>query len=377
MKSNAAYKIGVPALVALLVTFIGSTEILLVPYETAAIARQDAWMAPIIVLPATVYIIYITCRLANFFPDKGFIEYLPLITGKYPGKLIGLGYFLYFVYFASTVIRQALAFLYGTGIFRVTPLLAIGLLLMVATTYAVASGIEVISRTIWCLWIVTAVFFALAAVMALPIVELSALFPIGEAGLKTILKSSILPHAFSGEIFLLVILFPFIRSQRDAIAGGLIATVILSVFVSLTIILCIAIMGAETTSRTYFSVFSLVNYLETTGAKIVLATIWILVFWGKIAIAQFVVTSSLSQLCGFKNDRFLILPAAMMLLIFSQVFYPNNTDLFSSISMSFPGLVLFFNYIMPSVLLLITLLRFKPGKFSTNIGGASKSQEAP
>jgi hypothetical protein len=135
-------------------------------------------------------------------------------------------------------------------------------------------------------------------------------------------------------------------------------------------------MGAETTSRTYFSVFSLINYLETTGFKIVLATIWILVFWGKITIAQFAATGCFTQLCGFKSDRFLILPMAMMLLIFAQAFYPNNIDLFNSISMSFPGLVLFFNYIIPSVLLLIALLRFKPGKFSTTIGVASESQDS-
>lgn len=361
MNDDNVKKIGGYSVIALMVTFIGASAVLFIPYGTTAIAKQDAWMAPLLVFPSSVYVIWVVCWLGSLFPDKGFIEYLPLIVGKWLGKLLGLSYVLFFTYFSASVVREALAFLYGVGIFRVTPGLAISLLLMLATTYAIASGIESMSRSIWYLWLITVVFFALAVFMALPMVKISGLMPIGESGTKAILKSSLLPNAFRGEIFWLVILFPYIRSKREALMGGLVATILLSIFISLTVVLCITIMGVETTAQTYFSVFSLGDYLESTGIKAVLATIWIIFFWGKITLGQFSLTIGLSQLCGFKDHRALILPVAMMLLIFSQAFYPNTTDLISSVKNTFTGMGLTFEYILPTALLIVAIIKQKLG----------------
>jgi spore germination protein KB len=248
---------------------------------------------------------------------------------------------------------------------------------MLATTYAIASGIESMSRSFWYLWLITVVFFALAVFMALPMVKISGLLPIGEAGIKNTLKSSLLAHAFWGEIFWLVILFPYIRSKREAFMGGLAATILLSIFVSLTIVLCITIMGVETTARAYFSVFSLSDYLESAGIKAVLATIWIMTFWGKITLSQFSITIGLSQLCGFKDHRALILPVAMMLLIFSHVFYPNNTDLFSSVKNTFTSMGLLFEYILPTALLIVAILKQKLGILNNPAASDQVQQGSP
>jgi len=282
--------------------------------------------------------------------------------GRFLGKLIGLVYILFFLWFTVTVLAEALAWLFGIGIFRESPLLAVEMLLIVATTYAVASGIECISRSIWGLWIITVVFFAAAVFMAVPMVNLLTILPIGETGLNTILKSANLSHAFKGEMLYLAILFPYVRSRKDALAGGIIALTLLTVFISLTIILCISIMGIETTSRSYFSLFSLGDYLETTGIKIILATTWIMIFWGKVTLGQFAVTTGLSELCGFKTNQALILPVAMLLLILTPAFYPTTSELFRHVNDTFPGVALFMEYIIPGLLLLVAIIRQKLGQ---------------
>ena len=362
MKESSTYKIGAYTIVAILVTLIGTTSVLFTPYITVDTARHDAWITPFTSFLLGLYVIFVCCWLGSIFPDKGFIEYLPLIMGKFMGKLIGFGYILFFLWFTVTVLAEALALLFGIGIFRLTPELTVGLLLLIATTYAVSYGIECISRSIWYVWIITVVFFAAAVFMAAPMVNLSILQPVGESGLSAILKSGLLSHAFKGEMLFLVILFPYVHSRRDALAGGIIALVLLTIFISLTIVLCITIMGVETTARSYFSIFSLGDYLDATGIKIVLATTWILIFWGKVTLGQFALTIGLSQLCGFNSNRALILPVAMLLLILSQVFYPSATDLFSHVGDSFPGLALFTEYLIPGLLLLVAVIRQKLGQ---------------
>lgn len=189
--------------------------------------------------------------------------------------------------------------------------------------------------------------------------------PVGEMCIKTLFQSSLISHAFRGELFFLLLLFPYVRSRREALIAGIGSTFILSFFISLTIVVCIAVMGIDATTRTYFSIFSVSDYLETTGVKIVLATIWILVFWGKVALGQFATTTALAELCGLKSAGCLILPVAIMLLIFSDVFYPNNTDLYDSITSTLPGLMAFIAYLVPGLLLVIALIRLKLGRLDT------------
>lgn len=361
MNNNDTYKIGAYTIVAILVTFIGTTAVLFTPSTAAAAAKQDAWLASFAVLPLAIYVVYVSSWLGSLFPDKGFVEYLPLILGKFLGKLLGLGYILFFFWFTITVISESTILFYGVALFRLTPMLAVALLGIIASSYAVFSGIESISRSIWYLWIITVVLFALAVLQIMPLAKLSALLPIGESGWKAIGEGSLLSMAFRGELLYLLIIYPFLRSRRDALAGGLVTAIILTIFISLTIVLCISIMGIEGTSRNRFSIFSLVDYLETTGIKIYLTTVWILVFWGKITLSQFAVTLGLAQLCGFKSNQALVLPIAMLLLIMSQASYPSSVELFTHVGDTFPAVALTFEYLIPTLLLLTAVIKKKMG----------------
>lgn len=361
MDNNTTYKIGAYNIVAILVTFIGTTAVLFAPFSASQVAQQDAWMAPLIALPLGIYVIYMSCWLGSIFPNQGFLEYLPLILGKYAGKLIGLLYILFFIWFTVTVEYEALALFYGIGLFRTTPILAMTILGLVSTTYAVFSGIESISRSIWYLWTITVVFSASTVFLTVPMVKLSALRPIGESGINAILQSGLMSSAFSGELLLLLIIFPFVRSRRDALMGGIISIVLLSVFISLSVVLCISIMGVESTARNYYSIFALADYLETTGIKIMLASTWIMVFWGKITLAQFAITTGISQLCGLKRSYALTIPVAIMLLILCPAFYPNVTDLFSHVGDAFPGVALVMEYLFPTLLLLVAVVKKRMG----------------
>lgn len=274
------------------------------------------------------------------------------------------------------MISESTILFYGVALFRLTPMLAVALLGIIASSYAVFSGIESISRSIWYLWIITVVLFALAVLQIMPLAKLSALLPIGESGWKAIGEGSLLSMAFRGELLYLLIIYPFLRSRRDALAGGLVTAIILTIFISLTIVLCISIMGIEGTSRNRFSIFSLVDYLETTGIKIYLTTVWILVFWGKITLSQFAVTLGLTQLCGFKSNRALVLPVAMLMLIMSQASYPSSVELFTHVGDTFPGVALTFEYLIPTLLLLTAVIKKKMGMLDNNQPRQTQEPEA-
>ncbi|MEQ8200211.1 MAG: endospore germination permease [Syntrophomonadaceae bacterium] len=358
----ANIKIGGYMLASILLMFDTTTAILFIPPVVAQIAGRDGWMAPLITIPAAVYIVLVTVKLGSLFPGKTIIEYLPLVLGKVLGKIVAWGYLLFLFYLVATVLREAMALLYGTGIFRQTPVQAAALLLVLATTYATASGLESISRTIWyyCVFIVLA--YTLYLLGAVPFMNFNELLPVGEAGFNTIMKSTLTPHAYRGELVIIAFLYPYIKNHKEALLGSLSAIALISFFITASIVACMTIMGVEVTSRVYYSAFFLADYIPTSGLKIVFVTIWVIALWGKLTIGQFLITIGMAQVCGFKDYRPLTISVGIMLLVFAEVFYSNTTEMFLSVPATFPGIALFFEYLIPGLLLLIAWLKIKASR---------------
>lgn len=355
------FKISGYMLAPILTMFDTTTAILFIPLAVIGIAHQDGWMAPFITIPAALYIVYVVVWLGSVFPGKTLIEYLPLALGKIPGKFVAFTYVLFFIIVGSTVIREAFALLYGAAIFEHTPNLIVGLFIITATTYAVSSGLEAISRTIWYFWVFIFIAYTCFLLATLPFMEFNALLPVGETGWKTILKSTLIPHAYRGELVFLVMLLPYVKSKKDALLGSYWSIAMIVFFIAFTLIASICTLGVGTASRAYYSAFFIADFIPTAGLKIVLVVIWIVSFWGKIALGQFFITTSISQLIGLKDHRPLVTSVGLMMLIFSQVFYKTTVDMFTSVPEAFPGLALVFEYLIPGLVALVVWSRIKLG----------------
>ncbi len=361
------YKISGYMVAALLIILDATTGILFVPLSVVTVAGHDGWIAPLLTIPGGLYVVLVSVWLGSFYPGKTFIEYLPIILGKIIGKIVAWAYVLFLFYVFSTVVRECLALLYGTGIFRQTPHQALALLLIIATTYATASGVEVISRSIWYFSAFIIVALTLFLLGTIPFTNFDSIFPIGEAGLNTIMQSTLTPHAYRGELILLAFLFPYIKTRKEAIWGGITANLAIAGFITFNTIAAIGILGVKVASHAYYSTFYMADYIPAAGLKIVLVTIWIVAFWGKITLGQFFISNGVAQAAGLKDHRPLAWTIGILLLVFSQVFYQDTTDLFHSVPHTFPGVALFFEYLIPGALLLIAWFKAKSGKKNSSV----------
>lgn len=361
------YKIGGYMVAAMFTMLDSTTGILFVPLSVIMAAGHDGWIAPLLTIPAGFYVVLVSVWLGSLYPGKTLIEYLPLILGKIAGKIIAWAYVLFLLYLFSTVVRECLALLYGTGIFRQTPYQVVALLLIITTTYTTVCGVEVISRSIWYFWLFMVASYILFLLGTIPFIKFDSLFPIGEAGFKTIMQSSLTPHAYRGELILLAFLFPYIKTRKEALWGGIAANLIIAGFITFTTIAAIGILGMKIASHSYYSAFFLADYIPAAGLKIVLVTIWIAAFWGKITMGQFFISNGIAQATGLKDHRPLAWTIGILLLVFSQVFYQNTTDMFQSVPRTFPGVALFFEYLIPGVLLLIAWFKAKSGKKDSSV----------
>ncbi len=358
MKSNQDLpKIDGFIVAGLMVNLVATTAVLAVPHSAIKIARQNAWMAALIPCLGGACLVYILYRLSILFPGKTLIEYLPLIVGKMAGKLVGLGYILFITYLAASIIRQALALFYGTGVFTYTPEFIIVLLLLITTSYGVASGIEALSRTISFYWLGIALVYIIFIGISIPEMKFDALRPVGEAGFRTILKSSLLPIGYWGELFFLTMLLPYCRSAREGFIAGNVASLLIAFFIIITVIPCITVLGSDTMARVLYAPFFLADYIQPVGIKIFLVTLWVVALWGKIGLLQFCLTYGLSQLLGLKKPGVIVTPVAIILAVFSVTLYDNAIHLFESIPHTWPGAAITFEYLIPTFLFIVALFK--------------------
>ena len=70
LNDSGTYKIGAYTIVAILITFIGTTTVLFTPLTTVEIVRQDAWIAPFTSFLPALAVIIISCWLGTCFRKR-------------------------------------------------------------------------------------------------------------------------------------------------------------------------------------------------------------------------------------------------------------------------------------------------------------------
>lgn len=370
MNNDDIQKIDGFSLTWILVNLMGTTAALFIPFSAATIAGHDAWMAPFIGALYGAYAIYIVYRLANLFPGKTFFEYLPLIVGKAAGKILGLAYIVFLFYLTSSVIREFLALLYGTGTYKLTPPIVIIIIFMAATTYVVLAGIEVIGRTLGIYGLIIGTIVTIFIIMAIPYMKFDSLLPWGEAGLKAIVKGEVVGFAYRSELFLLAMILPYVRSNREGYIAANIANLLLTYFIAIIIVSMITVLGVETTKRSIYAVFFLADFVPPIGIKVFLVTTFVAAFWGKVALLQFMLNDGIAKTLALKSYHYIALPVAALLLALSFSFYKSIPEMLVSIPKTFPGVALCFGYLIPTLLLLIAWIR---SKFGSTAGSSQSS----
>lgn len=165
--------------------------------------------------------------------------------------------------------------------------------------------------------------------------------------------------AYRGELFILAMILPYMKSPREGLIAGNIANIVLTFMLAGMTMTMITVLGVETTRRSIYALFFLGDFIPPIGIKIYLLALWVITFWMKIMLLQFTISDGISHLLNLKSYRYIVIPAAALLVVLSFDFYKNVPDLLVSIPGTFPGVALFFEYLIPTLLLVIAWIKSK------------------
>ncbi|AEG60415.1 GerAB/ArcD/ProY family transporter [Desulforamulus ruminis] len=356
-------KISTRQAIFLLTTTIFATVILFVPSITANYAMQDAWISVLLATACGLLMAWLITRLGLYYPDKTIFEYAGKIVGRWPGKAVGLLYILWFLHLNAEVIRE-----YGelmTAAFMPdTPIIVFHLIVVALAAYAVRNGLEVLTRANEVFFPVILGSIILVLLLSIGNMDFNRLLPIWDAGAIPVLKGSLVPLSWFGEIVTIMILLPYLNKPGKAYQVSAAALLISGLLLLSSVVGALAIFGPQLSGAWMFPtlnnarIISIANFIERMEPFVM--GVWVTGGFIKISVFFWVVVLGTAQILELKDYRPLVLPIGATLVALSMFLNSNILDLLLFLSQVWPAYALsIFEVGIPLLLLVIAWLRGK------------------
>lgn len=323
-----------------------------------------SWYMTIISCITTIIFFLFICKLIERFPGKDIFEIYEIVFGKFLGKLIGLMFSLFLLFYCSSGIREFLEMIKSYNLPDTPPSIIIGALMLVIALICY-KGIENLARFSYIIFypFIIGIFFIL--ILALPYYKPDYLKPYFGYGLwKTVYTGFFRSSAYQ-EVTLLYIIMKSIHGLKDFKKAGL-TTIILSGIITCVSILCYImafgyIAGAESVSGIFQ--LSRIIYYNRYFQEIesIFLFIWVLAAVQNSSLAMYLSITAYCKTFNIGDHRNLILPFSF--LTFTASLIPNNFPQVIDVNMmiirqySFP-----LPFILPIIALIISVILKKGGE---------------
>lgn len=168
------------------------------------------------------------------------------------------------------------------------------------------------------------------------------------------------------ELVILMMLFPFVNNPRKAAQAYTIGVGIGIFLLALVTLVAILVLGHALTSLYGYPSYALAQKISVgrffERIEAVMAFIWFITLYSKIAICFYAASLGIAQLLRLKGYRFLTLPLGMLMHKLATVFVPNRPYLDMFYATTWTPYTLTFGTLLPLIYLLVAWLRKRPGQ---------------
>ncbi len=329
------------------------------PVLTAGQARQDAWIAALISFFPAAAIVLIIGALTLVFPGKSLIQISEELLGKLPGLLLSVIYLAIFLFMAGTDLR-IYAEVLKASFLPETPISVVMSLVVFTVVLAIYGGIEVLGRSADIIFPIFLLMLLGTFSPSLTHANFQNLQPVIAHGWSPLSLAILAPASIAAQYANLTMLAPALdqpqKGLKAALWSLLAATLVLVAF-ALAVVL---VLGPDTGARSTFPVFRMIRatriseFLERVEILTIFA--WGLGLFVALSVNLYSGSKGLSQVFGLHDNRPLVLPMAVIWVVFAiqgyqdyfevaQVFDPAFFDVIFIPTLLFPPLVLWVAYL--------------------------------
>jgi len=336
-------------------------SLIVISASVAGIAKQDAWLTALITPVFGIVIISIYYFLGSRYQGMTLIGITKKLFGKWVGFLISVGYVFLFL-------TTAFHFPWYVGdftghIMHETPIYAINLLFVAAVVAALLYGIETIARASELFIVFITVFFFLLVILVAPNAKIEYIQPILENGIVPVLTGTLpLSSVTALPMITIMMVYPLhvadIPAARKALLQGYLwAGFIIFVTIAITIL----VLGSNITSKLQYPTFSLARQINVgtllTRLEHVISIIWIVTQFMIGVLFFYAGVTGFSELLGLKDYKIIVLPMGLIMLVMSQVVFPDTVYQTHWVSLVWLPFIVTFALIIPLLMLLMHFIK--------------------
>lgn len=360
--------------VAILVNAIAPSAVLQLPAHIVSITKQDAWMTLLFTLTAGLLYAYIIGRICMKSNGKPFMEWLESRFGKTAAFLVALMLCGYFIIGASSVVRQFTNYVQDQ-LLNTTPMIAIALVIVLVSVYAVWQGIESMGRIHFIVLLFSFVLMSLNLALLWPYYDWTNFLPIFETSPARHLSAVPVPAGWLSEVSIVLFLLPYFQKTSQGARAAIWATLLSGAMILTSIVVIIAVFGVRIVSVLSYPSFAALGIVEIgkfmERIDVFLLTGWMASMFAKVSIYLFCFFQLLDYLFRIRSKSSSLTAFAVSAFISASSIYswPRNSNFIEYIFTSLSAYLLVNNY---GLFLLIwggiSLFRRKPDAVS---GGAA------
>lgn len=324
-------------------------------------AKTDIWISILVAIVASALIMFIYIKLLTALPDKDFFETIGHYFGKIGSKII-LVLLIWFCFdLCAIVLRNYGEFVVTVGLPE-TPLTPAMFVVMAVAVFSVRSGIEAVGR-----WSSTFIFFVvgfmiISTLLVIPRMDINNLLPIYEGGALPIAKGALGVVAFPlAETVVFLLVFPALKKGVSIKKIYLIALLIGGITILISSVTDILVIGSTMAENTYYPTYATmatVHFGEFLQRfEIIAAIIFIIAVFLKLTIALFAATNGVARLFGFKDSRFIVLPMALLILVYVMISFDSMIYFHDWGVKVWPYYAPVFEIVIPLIMLIIIKIR--------------------
>lgn len=345
----------------LLFNTVFPTAVMFVPAITTQVARQDAWIALLVFATLAGLVAGFACYYLGIrFPRQNLVQYVDLIVGKIPGKVISFAYIVFFLWINAVIIREFSSFL-AAAFMPETPELVFTVTIMILAASLVRNGLEVMASVNQLLVSVMLFIFASITLLSVNDMDFGRLLPVLEKGWLPVLKGSLTPGYWRTEVAVMLMLLPYLKEPREGKRAVVGAVLILGFLVTVDVISNLAIFGPELTANSTFPTLNQIRYISLARfldrIEAVVMILWVAGVLIKIGVFYYVAVLALAQLFQLQDYKPVVLPVGFLLVLLADTLFKGSQDLKEFIIKPLAVMAYTFHIAIPLLLLVIARLR--------------------
>lgn len=323
---------GVLLTTVIIVSKIQYTSISVVVKQTGT----SAWYATLISCITTMILFSLVCALLDRFPGKNLVKTFEGVFGKLIGKIFGLGFSGYILYYASSVLREFLEMIKVYNLPKTPPSVIMIVFLSVSLLFAYM-GIESIVRVACINFYPITIGIFIILVLAYPYYDIDYIKPYLGHGLGKTVSVGVLRSSAYEEVLILPIIISSIRSVKDVKKIGYISILISALVFSVSFLCYLCAYQYTTGSENLSGMFQLskIVYYSRFFQRIesIFLFSWVISSLITVSTAFYSAIRVYCQVFEIKDHRPLLFPFVLIMYIIAL--QPKNISELIDVNLRF------------------------------------------